>query len=234
MIKGKKVVIVGGSSGIGFSLAEYLISIGSEVIIASRSLGNLNAAAEKLSGVAKAIQVDASCENSVRDLFLSVGEFDHLVVTIKPKHLNGSFQDLSVSDARSAFDEKFWGAYNLVRFCLDTISKKGSIVLTSGIASKKYYKGYLNAGVINGAMELFVKLVAIELAPVRINVVCPGFIERFSSDDERYSSVKSLGGNIPLGKLGTHMEVVLGITYLLENTYSTGASLLVDGGESFS
>ncbi|AHK15563.1 SDR family NAD(P)-dependent oxidoreductase [Thalassolituus oleivorans] len=170
MLKDKKVVIVGGSSGIGLSLAEFLLSQGSEVVIASRSLEKLNTATAKLSGVVTTLQVDASSESSVRELFSQVGDFDHLIVTIKPKHLAGSFQNCSILDARSAFDTKFWGSYNLTRLCLNSISRQGSIILTSGIASKKSYKGFSNTAAINGAVESFVQSVATELAPIRINV----------------------------------------------------------------
>lgn len=84
---------------------------------------------------------------------------------------------------------------------------------------------------INGAIESFVKSVSTEIAPVRINSICPGFIERYPNDEERYEMVKALGANIPLNKLGSHNDLVAGFIYLLNNSYATGSTLLIDGGE---
>ncbi len=231
MLKNKRIVIVGGSSGIGLNLSGHLLDQGNEIIVGSRSSEKLSEAKKLLNDGITTFQVDASDENSVMEFFGNVGEFDHLVVTIKPEHWVSDFEKSCVSSAREAFDSKFWGQYNLVRHCLKYISEHGSIVLTSGIASKRSYKGFSGIAAINGAVESFVKSVSGEISPVRINVVSPGFIERHSGDSGRYESIVKLGANPPLERLGTQGEVSQAYVYLLENTYSTGSSLVVDGGE---
>lgn len=231
MLENKRVVIVGGSSGIGLNLSGHLLSQGNEVIVGSRSPENLSEAKKFLNDKITTFQIDASDENSVIKFFGNVGKFDHLVVTIKPEHLVCNFEESNVLSAREAFDSKFWGQYNLVRHCLKHISVHGSIVLTSGIASKRSYKGFFGTAAINGAIESFVKSVSGEISPVRINVVSPGFIERHSGDSGRYETIVKLGANPPLERLGTQSEVSLAYIYLLENTYSTGSNLVVDGGE---
>jgi len=72
---------------------------------------------------------------------------------------------------------------------------------------------------------------AVELSPIRVNAVSPGFIERFSNDIERYEAIESLGSNIPLKRLGTHKEVAESYLYLMKSKYTTGSVLTVDGGE---
>ena len=157
--------------------------------------------------------------------------FDHLVSTIKPEHLTCEFADSKLENTKQAFDAKFWGQYNLVRHSLKHISKNGSIVLTSGIAANRGYKGFSGTAAINGAIESLVGSLSVELAPIRINAVSPGFIERFQGDDERLETIKQLNNRIPLKRLGTHAEVCEAYLYLLNNKFSTGTILKIDGGE---
>ena len=231
MLDNKRIVIIGGSSGIGLNLCSHLVEQGAKVVIGSRSLEKLAEAKRSLNDEISTFQVDASDENSVIQFFAEVGDFDHLVVTIKPDHLVCDFKESDTSNARAAFESKFWGQYNLVRHGLKNISSQGSIVLTSGIASSRGYSGFSGTAAINGAIESLVKSVSGEITPVRINAVSPGFIERYSDDAERYESIKELGANPPIKRLGTHNEVSQSYIYLLTNTYSTGSTLVVDGGE---
>jgi len=231
VLKNKKIVVVGGSSGIGLNLSGHLIDRGAEVTLGSRSPEKLAEAKKILSDKPSTYKVDASDENSVTEFFEKVGNFDHLVTTIKPDHLVSRFKQSSVFSAREAFDNKFWGQYNLTHHCLGYIAKQGSIILTSGIASQKSYIGFSGTAAINGAVESLVKSLSGEIAPVRINAVCPGFIERHTNDSSRYASIKSLGANPPTNRLGTQDEVSQAYIYLLENKYSTGSILVVDGGE---
>lgn len=230
VVDNKKIVIVGGSSGIGFSVAQQLTDLGANVIIASRSRKNLDFAKEEL-GITLVEQVDASREDSVISLFRRVGEFDHLVVTIKPDHLISTLSESDITDTRAAFDGKFWGQYYLTKHCLPYISKSGSITLTSGIASRRGYEGFSSTAAINGAIESFVTSVAGEISPTRINAVCPGFIETDSEKNKRYESVKKLGASPVIDRLGTKEEVAQSYLYLISNNYSTGSCLVIDGGE---
>ena len=228
---GKRVLVIGGSSGIGLSLTAKLISEGSEVVIASRNLDKLEIAKNKFSGKVSSYQLDASDEQSVIRFFSEVGRFDCLVSTIKPDHLICDFSDSKTEDAKSAFDAKFWGQYQLIRHSLNTISNDGCIVLTSGIAANRGYRGFSGTAAINGAIESLVESLSVELAPLRVNAVSPGFIERFSADTERQSMVNGLGSRIPLKRLGTHDEISESYLYLLKNKYTTGTILKIDGGE---
>ena len=228
---GKRILIIGGSSGIGLSLAGKLLSLGNQVVIVSRNQNKLDAATKQLSGDISSYQLDASDENAVISFFRKIGQFDKLVSTIKPEHLICDFSHVKVADAKQAFDAKFWGQYHLVRHSLNTLSKEGSIVLTSGIASSRGYQGFSGTAAVNGAIESLVLSLSVELAPIRINAVSPGFIERFTEDSERLSTVDNLGARIPLKRLGTHDEAAEAYLYLLNSAYTTGTVLKVDGGE---
>lgn len=231
MLNKKKIIIIGGSSGIGLKLAECLLAEGSKVIIGSRSLDKLSTAKKRLNNEVSIYELDASDEKSVLNFFTTVGSFDHLVITIKPNHLVSSFKESDIFDVREAFDNKFWGQYNLVRHCLKSISKSGSITLTSGIAAQRSYKGFSGTAAINGAIESLVKSLSGEISPIRINAVNPAFIERHSEDMDRFDAVKELGARPSVDRLGTPKEVAEAYVYLLKSEYSTGSILTIDGGE---
>ena len=230
-MEGKRIIIVGGGSGIGLQLAKQLIMQGAQVVIASRDIVKLDGIVSELGPLASAFELDASNEQEVIDFFAEVGRFDHLVSSIKPKHLIAPFNEASSEDSRSAFDAKFWGQYYLARHCLDAISTEGSIIFTSGIASSRGYAGFSGTAAINGAIESLTKSLAVELAPIRVNAVSPGFIERFEHDSQRLVEIVKLGGRMPVDRLGHQDEAAQAYLYLLANNYANGTILTIDGGE---
>lgn len=230
-LKNRRVIVVGGSSGIGLKLSEELVTLGSDVVIASRSVEKLMAAKRQLDNKVTTYELDASDEQAVIRFFFEVGKIDHVVAAIKPDQVTGNFVTMPSSEVRKAFEAKYWGQCYVARHCLPYLSKEGSILLTSGIASSRGYQGYSGIAAINGAIESLVKALAVELAPIRVNAVSPGFIERFQNDTERYDALKSFGVRPPLDRLGTHKEVSAAYLFLLQNQYTSGMTLPIDGGE---
>ena len=230
MLKNKKIIVVGGGSGIGFAVAQKAVNAGAEVVIASRSLEKLQAAAEQLGERVRVEQVDASDEQSVVDFFQRAGPFDHLAVTIKSQFPSGRFLENEVAAVHAAFEAKFWGQYRLAKHGAGYIRSNGSIVLTSGIASRRSYSGYSAVSAMNAATEAFSRSIAIELAPIRVNTVCPGFVDAELPIPARAQHVKTLAPTLPLNRLGTANEVAEAYLYLFGNLYSTGSVIVVDGG----
>lgn len=230
MFENKKIVVVGGSSGIGFAVAQKAMSAGARVVIASRSQARLDIAAKHLGERIQTEVVDASDEHSVTDLFRRVGEFDHLAVTIKPHFPSGHFLENEVGSAITAFDAKFWGQYRLAKHGASYIRPNGSITFTSGIASRRSYPGYSAVSAMNAATEALAKAIAIELAPIRVNTVCPGFVDTEPPTSGRAQHVRALSPTLPLDRLGTTSEIADAYLYLFANSYSTGTVIVVDGG----
>lgn len=230
VFENKKIVIVGGSSGIGYAVAQKAMNAGAQVVIASRSNERLNAAARQLGERVQIEMVDASDDQSVADFFQRVGHFDHLAATIKPQLPSGRFLENEVGAAITAFDAKFWGQYRLAKHGARYIRQNGSITFTSGIASRRSYPGYSTVSAMNAATEALATAIAIELAPIRVNTVCPGFVDTEPPTSGRVQYVKTLSPTLPLNRLGAASEIADAYLYLFANSYSTGTVVVVDGG----
>src|SRR5438445_2604306 len=169
LLAGKKVVVVGGSSGIGLSTAEMAKREGADVIVASRNLERLDKVAEKLNAIA--IPADVTSDESVEKLFRSCGPVDHVVVTAAQLR-TGPFRTVAMEDVRSTMEGKFWGAWRVAQRA--EIRAGGSLTLVSGYLSIRPRPNSAIVGSANGAIEPLARRLALELAPVRANCVSPG------------------------------------------------------------
>src|SRR5882757_6993090 len=172
LLAGKKVVVVGGSSGIGLATAEMAKREGADVIVASRNAARLEAVAEKLN--AAAIRTNVTSDDSVVELFRQCGPVDHVVVTAAQLR-SGPFKTVTIEDMRATMEGKFWGAWRVAQAA--DIRPGGSLTFVSGYLS---IRPRLNSAIVsaaNGALESLARALALELAPVRVNAVSPGIID---------------------------------------------------------
>ncbi len=216
----RKVLIVGGSSGIGLALAKKVGESGSEVIIASRSALKCKEKLQEISALknCRCFSVDITVESKINNLLQQVGMIDHLIITVKSPLMVSPFLEQSSEDVRLAFDTKFWGQYNLAKLAYKYIRKNGSITFSSGTLGNRPYNGYSTMSIISGAVESLCKSLAIELAPIRVNAVCPGF-----------KTLKEMEEKIPLG-LGTDCQISNPYLFLMNDNYITGTTIVSDGG----
>jgi NAD(P)-dependent dehydrogenase (short-subunit alcohol dehydrogenase family) len=175
-LAGKKVVVVGGSSGIGLSTAEMAKREGADVIVASRNATRLDAVAEKLNAIA--IPTDVTDDKSVANLFRSTGPVDHVVVTAAQLR-TGPFKTVSMDDVRGTMESKFWGAWRVARAA--EFRAGGSLTLVSGLLSVRPRPNSAIVSAANAALESLSRALALELAPVRVNCVSPGIIDTRSA-----------------------------------------------------
>lgn len=227
--KGKKVVVVGGSSGIGLATAEMAKSEGAEVIIASRNATKLDAVAEKLNVVA--IPADVTSDASVHDLFRRCGAVDHVVVTAAQLR-TGPFKTVSMDDVRATMESKFWGAWRVARSA--EIRPGGSLTLVSGFLSVRPRPNSAIVGSANGALESLARSLALELAPVRVNAVSPGVIDtpiRAAMPEEaRRDMLAKTAASLPVGRVGQGEDIARQILAFMANGFATGSIVYIDGG----
>jgi len=228
-LKGKKVVVVGGSSGIGLSTAEMAKREGADVIVASRNAARLGAVAEKLNAVA--IAADVTDDNSVANLFRNTGAVDHVVVTAAQLR-TGPFKTVSMDDVRATMDSKFWGAWRVARAA--EFRQGGSLTLVSGYLSIRPRQNSAIIGAANGALESLARSLALELAPVRVNAVSPGIIDtpiRAAMPEEARRDMRAkTAAALPVGRVGEGEDVALQILAFMANGFATGSIVYLDGG----
>ena len=174
MLAGKKIVVVGGSSGIGLATAEIAKRAGADVFIASRNAERLKAAAEKIG--ATAVATDVTQDDRVAALFRATGPADHVVVTAAQLR-TGPFKTVAMEDVRATLEGKFWDAWRVARAA--EIRAGGSLTLVSGFLSIRPRPNSAIVGAANGPLESLTRGLALELAPVRVNCVSSGIIDRF-------------------------------------------------------
>lgn len=210
-------VVLGGTSGIGAELVKQLQSDDAIVHSASRKTG-----------------LDVTEEKSICQYFESIGAFDHLIVTAGSYAPSGKAVDIDTDEAKSAFDAKFWGAINSAKHGARYIKAGGTITLTSGMLSRKVVANTYVKSAINAAIEATTKVLAKELAPIRVNVVSPGLTKTSAyngmSEKDRNAMYENAENKLPVGKVGEADDIVAAYLMLISNTYMTGAVIDVDGG----
>jgi NAD(P)-dependent dehydrogenase (short-subunit alcohol dehydrogenase family) len=238
-LEGKKVVVIGGSAGMGLATAAMAIECGAEVVIAARNPGRLAAAARSLAARGKGPvpwQALAIEDRPAVSAFLTAhAPFDHLVLpgsTVKPLH----YEELTGANAREAFESKFWGPFWAAYDARPLIRRGGSVVFFSGVAAERPVKGYVIGACINGALNAAVRSLALEFGPLglRCNVIAPSLIDTplldtlHSHDKEERS--RALTDRLPVGRIGTAEEAAMAAVFLMANGFVDGQVLGLDGG----
>lgn len=230
----KRVVILGGSSGIGLAVAQLAASMGARIVIASSNSEKIQRAIGSIPGEAQGEAVDASDEHAIENFFTSLGAFDHLVFTAGDSlHLN-PLGKTDLQHARRAFELRYWAALAAVKYGNPQIRKGGSVVLTTGIAGQRPQAGWTIAASVCGSIEALTRALAIELAPIRVNAVSPGVIrtELWQNMDpaEREQFYQRIGQSLPVGRVGEAQDIAQAYLFLMQQGFATGQVLVVDGG----
>jgi NAD(P)-dependent dehydrogenase (short-subunit alcohol dehydrogenase family) len=228
-LAGKKVVVVGGSSGIGLAAAELAKAQGADVIIASRSAAKLDPVAERLK--VTAIPTDVTSDQSVAELFRRTGPVDHVALTAAQLR-TGPFKSVAMEDVRATMEGKFWGAWRVAREA--EIRSGGSLTLVTGFLSVRPRPNSAIISAANGALESLARALALELAPVRVNAVSPGVIDTpiraAMPEAARKEMLAKTAAALPVGRVGMAEDIAQQIASLMTNGFATGSIVYLDGG----
>lgn len=236
-LEGRHILIVGGSSGIGLEVAAEALREGGEVTIVGRAEDKLDRALKTLGAGARCrgFACDITDEGQVANLYGHVGGLDHLVVTAAGDLVYKPFDEFTLDEVRRVIDHKLIGAYLLVKYGKPLLRDGASIVLTSGI------NAFIPAGraaivsAVNGALMAYVRALAVELSPIRVNTVSPGWVDtpiwkNVAADDVKERMFQDLAERLPAKRIGEPGDIASAVMLLLTNGYMTGATLEVDGG----
>jgi NAD(P)-dependent dehydrogenase (short-subunit alcohol dehydrogenase family) len=226
----ERVVVLGGTSGIGYATARAAASQGAEVLVVSSSRGRVDAAARALEVAGEV--VDLTDAGAVGDFFTGLGQLDHLVYTAGEPLTLMPIADVDPDRARGFFELRYFGALAAVRAAVPRIRAGGSITLTTGTAGDRPAPGWSVAASICGAVDSLTRALAVELAPVRVNAVKPGVTRSplWGTGEAVDAFLDGTARSVPLGRVGEVDDVADAYLYLIGQRFTTGTILTVEGG----
>lgn len=233
-LQNKRIIILGGSAGLGFATAKAAAEEGAQVVIVSGNQQRVDQALTELPADSIGFAIDLSKEENIKNFFETIGQFDHLVYTAAENLSLNNIYETDLEKARAFFNIRYWGAFAAVKYGAPHINAGGSISLTSGIASVRPGAGWSVASSICGAMEGFVRAMAVELAPIRVNSVMPGVVKTnlwdSMSNQDRESLYKNTRDAMLVKRVGESEDIALAFLYLMKQHFGTGQNLIIDGG----
>jgi NAD(P)-dependent dehydrogenase (short-subunit alcohol dehydrogenase family) len=234
-LKDKRVLVIGGSSGIGKAVAAAALAEGATVVIASTNAEKVAAAAKKLGAKASGTTLDVKDEKQIEKFFSENGNFDHIAFTagdFLPSTF-GPLVDMNFEEAAKVLAVRFWGALAVAKHASKILPAGGSITVTNGLLAHRPMKGSVLVTAMAGAMEHATRAMALELAPIRVNCVCPGLIRTELLDSfppERIQHWETMTQRYPVPRAGDPAEAAAAYLYSMCGGYTTGQVLFVEGG----
>lgn len=232
-LQGKRAIVLGGTSGIGLAVTRQLEAAGTTVIAGSRSQANIDHAEAATGDNVSFRAIDVLDRDALTALFEEQEGFDILVnAATGGERASGPFLQMDLDGFQGSF-RKLWGYTNSVRLGTAHMAPEGAITLVSGYPARKANPGSSAISTVGNAVEGFVRAIAPEIAPRRINVVAPGIIDTpmFAAQGEaRDQFLANATRNMLIKRAGRADEVASAILLTLQNDYMTGATIDVDGG----
>ncbi|SEM63771.1 SDR family oxidoreductase [Streptacidiphilus jiangxiensis] len=232
-------IIIGGGSGMGLALARTLLAEGTHVTVVGRSADRLAAARARLEplgpGGVDTFVADIGREEDVAALFARVEEVDHVAVTAADATgVYGRTADVATATARDVVATKLLGAWLVGKYADGRV--KQSITYTSGINAYRPNGSNTIMSAANGALASLACGLAIELAPVRVNVISPGWVDTSLWDQlgmDKQAAFADLAERLPARRVGTPDDIAQAFSSVMHNSFMTGTVLHVDGGHRF-
>ncbi|GAA6621451.1 SDR family oxidoreductase [Scytonema sp. NUACC26] len=231
-LENQNIVIIGGSSGVGLAVAKLVAAAGAKLTLASRSRDRLEKAAHEINSDVQIGIINTLDENSVKDFFANLNDIDHLL-NFAGDSMGGGVLTTDIATARNAMESKFWGQFYVGRYGGPRIkSSGGSLTFTSGSGPRPHQA--IATVAANAGVSLLAESLAKELAPVRVNVVAPYYIDSpmwaGMVDEERQQLFERVGKQLPIGRVATIDDVAPIYLHVLQSSYITGITIPVNGG----
>jgi NAD(P)-dependent dehydrogenase (short-subunit alcohol dehydrogenase family) len=232
-LNGRQIVILGGSSGIGLATAAAALAEGAAVTITGRDPERLAAARATLGDAVAVRELDAADESGTQQLFSGFPAVDHVFITAGTLVADAGLAPRS-SELRAALDTRFWGALYAAKYAAPKMSAGGSITFMSGTAGRRPLPGAAVASASCGAVDAFARALALDLAPIRVNTITPGYVDTPLFDgllgEQRDAVLAEVAQSLPVKRIGRPEEIADAVLFLMKNGYVNGINLAVDGG----
>ncbi len=233
-LSGNRVVVAGGSSGIGLATAKLLVDCGASVVVTGRDAAKLASVRKQLGEGVSIAAFDATDPGERARALAEIGRMDHLVLALSGGKGAGPLARVAPEDLRSGFDRKFWPHFSMAQESLPYLSEVGSITFVSAISARAANPGTAGLSAINSAIEGLVRPLAVELKPRRVNAVSPGVVDtpwwNWLAADEKRRSFERFAAATPVARVGRPEDIAQAIVFLIGNSFMTGCVLECDGG----
>lgn len=234
-LKDKRILVIGGGSGIGKAIAEGALAEGASVVIASTNAAKIAAAAKQLGDKASGTTLDVKQEKNVEKFFAENGKFDHIAFTAGDfvQSMFSPLADMNFEESAKLMNVRFWGSLRVAKYAQKVLPPGGSITFTNGLLAHRPMKGSVLITAMAGAMEHATRAMALELTPIRVNCVCPGLIRTELLDSfpaDRLKAWDEMTKRFPVPRAGRPEEAAAPYLYSMCGGYTTGQVLFVEGG----
>lgn len=235
-LAGQTVVVIGGSAGIGLETARRARGEGAEVILTGRNRDRLSQAAHDV-GAQKTAAFDATDTAALQWFFQDLpGPIDHVMVTAGgPTY--GPLLEMDAAHVRDALSDHIVVGLEVARNATAKMRPGGTLILMGGTGARRITRSMGIASAATAALPPFVAALALEVAPVRVNLIAAGFVDTPLSasllGDQLEGRRKELRETLPVGRVVTPADVAALAVHVMTNTAVTGATYDVDGGQQF-
>jgi len=232
-LQNQKVVIAGGSSGIGLATAQLLSSQNVFVTITGRDTAKLEKVKKEFP-IISTVLVDSGDSQALQEFFFANGKFHHLIIAVSGSKGGGTFSSLSLADLREGFEAKFWPHVQTMQAALPYLEERGSITILTAASTHSRLPGTAGLAAINGALEMMIPILAKELQPLRVNAVSPGVIDtswwNFLNEQDKKVTFEQFSKQVCVNRIGQPEEVASAILSVISNGYINGTILSCNGG----
>ena len=224
-----RMLVVGGTAGIGREVARFYLDRGAEVLLTGRDKARAEEVAGELGPRARGIALELSEPESIAEHLADTGPLDHVVISAIDRDANTA-KDYDIAAARTLVTLKLVGYTEVVHTLLPRLSEQSSIVLFGGLAKDRPYPGSTTVSTVNGGIAGMVHTLAVELAPIRVNAVHPGIVGDSPFWSGKAEAVARVRERTPLGRSVAMADIVDAVDFLVRNQSVNGINLAVDGG----
>jgi NAD(P)-dependent dehydrogenase (short-subunit alcohol dehydrogenase family) len=233
---GQTVVVIGGSAGIGLETARRARAEGAKVILTARNPERLKHAASEVDA-ARTAAFEATDPNAIEQFFAQLsGPIDHVMVTAGRPYY-GRLADIDLANARNLIGDHLLQAISVARYASKKVRAGGTLIFMGGTGGRRAAPGMAITAVVTAALPALIANLAIEIAPVRANLIAAGFVDTPLSaellGDDLEKRRNHLRATLPVRRVVGPADVAALAVHLMTNTALTGATYDIDGGQQF-
>jgi NAD(P)-dependent dehydrogenase (short-subunit alcohol dehydrogenase family) len=233
---GQTVVVIGGSAGVGLETARRARAEGADVIITGRNVERLTQAGEEV-GAERTAAFDANDTAALQTFFAELtAPIDHVLVSAGGPHY-GPLLEMDPAQVRDAVTDHLVLALEVARYGVGKMRPGGTLLLIGGTGGRRIGHGLGIVSAATAALPPFTAALALELAPIRVNLIAAGFVDTALSasllGDRLEERRQELRATLPIGRVVLPSDVAALAVHIMSNTALTGATYDIDGGQQF-